>query len=230
MFKIKSFYSYLLIILIIIPCKIYANPPSTRVWTNVIYNTHFSSHPEWLYGYVLEGRFKNQSGLFYQGLIQGQLGYSLSDTTQAWMGYTLIPNTVVEPTGRVSHTIQRIYQQLIKELINTPEYEVFSRSRIEERHRLGEHGIGLVYRQLLIVNLQRLSWHDEYTPFISNEVFANLNKPAWGSQKPFNQNRLIMGWSFPCGKHNCQLAYLNQFLVSRYNNEQNNVIFFSLIL
>lgn len=50
------------------------------------------------------------------------------------------------------------------------------------------------------------------------------------NRKQFDQNRLMLGWIFPCGEHKCQLAYLNQFLVSQYNNQVNNIIHFSFII
>lgn len=230
MIKMKFFYTYLLILFIIVPGKSFSGPHSFRAWSNILYNSHFTSNPDLLYGFLLEGRFDDQPGLFYQALIQAQLGYKASDTTQVWLGYTLIPNTEVQPAGRITHLTERLYQQLITRLLENPHYELLSRSRMEERHRIGEDELGLIYRQLFTLNLPSLTLRNKYTPFLSNELFININKPIWSNQKHFNQNRLMLGWTFPCGEHKCQLAYLNQFLVARANKEVNSIVFFSLIL
>lgn len=168
----------ILILITTFTVKSYAEVHSFRWWTNINYTDNFLANPNVLYGFLLEGRFEDQPGLFYQALVQNQLGYQTSETTQVWLGYTWIPSTVVGPTGRVNSNIHRIYQQFNASLYANSNYDLSSRSRVEERQMIGESGIGLMYRQLLNLSIPRLQIRNKYTPFLSEELFINLNKPV----------------------------------------------------
>ncbi|MBA2657295.1 MAG: DUF2490 domain-containing protein [Tatlockia sp.] len=220
----------ILILFIVLPFQCFPDKQPLRVWTNIQYSSEFSKKTPWVYGLSLEGRFTEQPGLLYQTLMQAQLGYRSSNRTKIWLGYTYIPTRIVEPDRRIKNTVRRIYQQLEAELLKNLNLELSSRSRLEERRRTGYKELSLVYRQLVLISFPRFRVQSRFTPFISEEIFLNLNRPIWSNQKQISQNRFMFGFSFPCAKHRCQLAYLNQFLVNRVEHEINNVIYFSFII
>lgn len=227
----KFWIKIVMAVALLAPRLLFAYDTSFRMWSNLTYNTHWDSKPNWLYGFLLEGRFDEQPGLFYQGLAQTQVGYRTSKKTRFWFGYTWIPSTTVNRERRTNVNVQRLYQQLEADLFKNDNYELRSRSRIEERQRDGYAEINLIYRQMFFVSLPYMTWRNKYTPFLSNELFINLSRPSWTNQKHVNQNRLMAGFSFRCGKqHTCQLAYLNQFLINQYNSQSNHIFYLGVII
>lgn len=225
---------YLIVLALLVP--IYSNlfaydTSGFRVWSTFIYNDNLKSNPNWLYQLLLEGRFKDQRGLYYQGIIQSQVGYAISNRVSLWAGYALLPSTSVEGSQRTSVNVQRLYQQLEIDLVDNPYQEMNSRSRIEERRRSGYNQIGLLFRQRILWNTRWLMIKDKYTPFVSDEIFVNVNKPVWGNQKTFDQNRFMLGVTFPCGGERlCQVAYLNQYILGASLTELNHILHLSLIV
>ncbi len=208
--------------------KGFAYNSSFRTWLNLTYNDDFKSNPNWLYGFLLEGRFENQPGLFYQGLVHGQIGYFASQRIKVWLGYAWLPATRVVLKRRIHSTIERLYQQIEINALNDFNYQLFTRSRIEERRRVGDKGINLLFRQRMMWDFPFLLVNNSYSPFLSNELFINFNHPTWTNQKIINQNRAMFGFNFPCAPYLCQIAYLNQYLVERSGHQMNNVLYFSL--
>ncbi len=68
-------------------------------------------------------------------------------------------------------------------------------------------------------------------PFLSEELFLNVNKANWSNQKSVKLNRCILGVSFTCAEnYTCQVAYLNQYVVRSASNSINHILFFSFII
>lgn len=199
-------------------------------WDSFIYLDHFDANPNLLYGFLLQGRFRNQPGIFYQSLDQAQLGYRLANNTNAWVGYSALPTTINSHTSEMMYD-QYLYQQIETILLDNRDNQIFTRTRILELKRPDYSTLGLVYRQLFIWNIFKLKFSQNYTPYLSDEIFLNMNNPVWGSHKTFNQNRFMLGVSFPCvNTHTCQLGYLNQYVQGRSNDFINHLLAFNFIM
>ena len=199
-------------------------------WNNIIYQDHFNFDPHYLYGFQLDARLRDQPGVLYQILAQGQLGYQVTRNNQVWAGYTALPTKLhIRPYNTIYN--QYFYQQLVSILVDTP-YSFFrARSRISQFIHADSGQIGWIYREQLFWAISALKIKDKYTPFITDEFFLNINKPSWSNDQTFSKNRLTLGFSFPCyGKHTCQLGYLNQYLPGKSETMINHLLFFSFIV
>ena len=202
-----------------------------RSWVALEKDGHFNSNPKFLYLLWGEGRFANQPGLFYQGILQGQLGYQAGPNTSLWFGYGYIPTTVFRYSKRLNFYSQRIFQQVNHVISDSSRNEFISRSRLEERQLNGYGGISLRFRERIVWEVKHLIIHNQYTPILSDELFINVTHPRWVTSNDINQNRFFAGVGFKCfNQQYCYVGYLNQYIIGSKNNIMNHIIAMGLSL
>lgn len=133
-------------------------------------------------------------------------GYRFSPLVSVWSGFTWIsPND-----GRPQ--IYRPWQQVISELvIKNPVMVLQLRSRMEELKQEGQPEWSLRWRERV-----RLAFPEKlggkFTPVFYDEIFLNLNQPAWVNTRFIDQNRLFLGVDSPVWKNTfVEIGYINQY-------------------
>lgn len=93
-------------------------------------------------------------------------------------------------------------------------FTIVSRTRIEERKEFDEPGISLRFRERIAFNKPLISW-PEHAFVLYDEVFLNLNRPVWVTDRLFVQNLVFIGINTRISKSmTYDLGYLNQYTYS----------------
>lgn len=224
------------LLLMFLPCLSTSAKTASGVgeWTGLIKTAPFSQNSFWLYGFLLETRLTTQFNpnvTTWQNLIQGQVGYQTSPLTRLWLGFTYIPNQAWADNISQTVYVRRAYQQIEFRPPAFSSYAIWTRTRLEERAQNGQNNLNWRLRQLLEVDLNELMLAQRYRPFISDEIFVNLNQPTWVNQNIMHQNRAMVGVDFTCfGQHLCRIAYLNQYSINQPDNAMNHIVYTSLTI
>ncbi len=90
-------------------------------------------------------------------------------------------------------------------------YNLSTRSRLEERKRFSQNTIAWRFRQR-IMNRAPISNWDGHTFVVSEEVFFNLNRPEWVTDKLFAENRAFIGIGSKINKRaRVDIGYMNRY-------------------
>jgi len=173
-------------------------------------------------------RFMSEDPIFDHAVARFGLGYGFTPDVSLWVGYDFLPlyNVFVDKI----EFEQRVWQQLLIHLVNRPRFKFDFRTRLEQRDDLDENIVAWRLRQMFTL-LFSSEVRGKVTPFISDEIFINLNHPAWVSQDTVSQNRLFVGVLIPWEKYaTFRVSYLNQILVVNQIKLMRHIFYISLIL
>ncbi len=182
------------------------------VWSNVIWQKFTPSGVD--YSAIASLRFIDQRPTFHQGLFSGLVGYSFKPNLAAWGGYVYFPT---QPVGRDHFVIEhRTVQRLNWVAVSHPHVAIEINSLLEQRYAQPYPGVAWRLREQVVLDLVPMEDFQptKLSPLISDEIFLNLNHPAWVVPETFAQNRLFIGVSVPFNKNtvNFRVGYLNQYL------------------
>lgn len=159
--------------------------------------------------------------VFEQAYASIGVGYQTSSSLQLF----LINNYVV--SEQLNGNIQqeyRLWQQANWVISDNCRYSLLSRTRLEERKNFASSQIALRFREQLTIRIPIQSWPNYYY-MLFDEVFFNLNHPAWVSDSFFQQNRAFIGISRNVSKLiSVDIGYLNQYVLG--NKRQMNNVFY----
>ncbi len=149
-------------------------------------------------------RFGNDASEIHQLLIRPALGYEIQPGVSLWQGYVWVTN--YEPRFSDEH---RLYQQLSYRKGFTG-WNVFSRTRMEERFIREARGVSLRAREFLRFNFP-LDDRKQWAFVLYDEVFVSLNSTLNGPKAGFDQNRLFIGLNRKINRHvSMDVGYQNQ--------------------
>lgn len=157
----------------------------------------------------LHGRFFEDTDGYGQSIVRPALGWRLSESFTAHLGYGWIRDSPAVGKDRDEH---RMFQQLIwKHPFESLAFQ--SRSRLEQRWVETGDDVGWRFRQFFkltwpIPGLKRLALAGY------EELFLNFNDTDWGANAGFDQNRLFLGpqWKFDSeGRVKGEVGYLNRY-------------------
>lgn len=172
--------------------------------------------------YYLEPQLRliNDNSVFNQLLILGGLGYQLNQNMTLFVG----PGWIATKTTNSNLIYEkRLWQQLNWQILNNLNWNINSRTRLEERKREDNSSMALRFRQRIWMRLPLKKWPG-YSFSCFDEVFFNLNHPEWTSPRTFEQNRAFIGFSRQLSKSTVlDLGYLNQRIYS-VQNQLNHVL------
>lgn len=177
----------------------------------------------------LEGQLRwNQDWQhFYQGLARAALGYSFSDRTTVWLGYTFVPTQL---QGKPYVGQQELWTGF--RYIMPTEFGTFMFRTMFEADFI--RGDDPRYRpRQLIRYLRPFEFEQRLSLIVWDEFFVRLNSTPSGGSAGFDQNRAFvgLGWSFTPGVR-AELGYMNQYVedATQTNEVDNNLIMGSLFV
>ena len=183
----------------------------SQTWANITAVGHAgATGSPWRYWLEAQARFDDDSSRFGLGILRPGVGYALTPTTTAWLGYGYFS---ADPPGPVDNLEEhRIWQQLSW---NAPQalagMKVSSRSRLEQRAH--ESGNEVAWRARQLFKVIRPLGAGPWSLVALDEVFFNLNGTRWGVADGFDQNRAFAGLGFAINAQaRAEVGYLNQFI------------------
>lgn len=166
-------------------------------------------------------RWRDEGGHLDQLYLRPSVFYKVNPKTSLWLGHD---NIVRHSAGKSPSHEYRLWQQFQYQFDPVSEVTFTNRTRIEQRHREGYHGLGYRLRQMVKASTPLLQEH-HLALIVSDELFINLNQTDWSSERGFDQNRLFIGlnWKFNQSS-SIEAGYLNQFIHTQAVNRDNHVL------
>lgn len=202
-----------LILTFFVPDRALATETDTGAWLIITATDRFparggSGESRWHYWLDAQARYPDTGSGVNQLLIRPGIGYDLTPTLSAWVGYARF-RTHTSSGGTV--TEDRYWQQLSWRARNWGHSALSARLRLEERDLSTGSDTGIVLRA-------QLKYVREVTPggdtdFIASiEPFFDLRDTDWGADSGLSQNRLYLGlgWKLT-GKSAIEVGYQNQY-------------------
>lgn len=166
----------------------------------------------WRWWFDGHARFQDDSDGFDVSIVRPGIGYKLTDSTTAWMGYGWIHTDPIG--GGPTFEENRIWQQLTWSH-QMGDFRIGLRPRFEQRFLTTGEDTGLRFRQFAAARAP-ISVDKRLTMVLWDEVFIHLNDTDFGTRAGFNQNRVFFGFGWNrCPeqtKSRVEIGYLNQFI------------------
>lgn len=205
----------LLIVIATLPYTICASAADSYVkqWNTAVIIGSIP-HSKFRYYFEPQLRFIADPYVFNQSFLFGGLGYQMNEDLMVFAvaGWIFSKNT----QGNTSNEI-RIWQQANWRVTDTSSYNVNSRTRLEERKNTAFSQYAYRFRQRLWL---RIPFHavPQYSLSLFDEVFFDLNHPAWVSPYFFAENRAFIGIGHELTTQvMLDAGYMNQYLHSNQN-------------
>jgi hypothetical protein len=169
----------------------------------------------------LQSRYNFDPNEFEEGLVRAGLGWQSTPNLSLWGGYQWTSHNQL--TG--SNQVNRLWQQLLWQILKKEPVILTSQSRVEERAQQNQAQWNIRFRQQVTVEFPK-SISNKPTPVFWDEVFFNITKPSWVSNKTVDQNRAFLGVNILISTSNTlSVGYLNQYDFKSTANQMNNIIF-----
>jgi hypothetical protein len=221
--KIASLSVFVLLFLLIAPVSVQAETVNDAgAWVGVftrgdIDNDSTDGLKWWFDGHA---RFFDDSGGFGQSLVRPGIGYALTESATAWIGYGWIRTS---PDSNADFDEHRIWQQLTWSK-SIDSVTLGFRTRLEQRFLETGSDTGWRIRQLLSLR-KPFQCAPRHTFVVWDELFVHLNDTDWGARNGFDQNRLFIGFGWKrCHSSNwrVEIGYLNQFIDQTGRDDTSN--------
>lgn len=198
----------------------FATIQQSHYWTDVDFYGNIFHHKKWLYELNLQDRFNARKNRDELNVVTGGVGYEYLPNLSFWLGYKWVSNNHIIGIKQEN----RIWEQIIWQIINSKSINLSSRTRLEQRKLTGQPQWGSRLREKgtlafpMIINKKLI-------PVIYDEIFLNLNNPTWVKSKTLNQNRLFLGFNIISSKNTYfQIGYLNQYSFTHPVNVNNQIL------
>lgn len=178
--------------------------------------------------YYLEPQLRviDDTYFFNQFLILGGFGYQFKPNLILFIGPGWI---VTKTTDNIMIHENRYWQQLNWRVWDNPDFNLNSRTRLEERKNTREPQLSFRFRERMWLRIPFKHW-EPYSLSLYDEAFFNLNHPQWVSPYRFEQNRAFVGISRTLFKSILlDVGYLNQYSNS-FVKQVDNVLLLSLTI
>jgi len=154
--------------------------------------------------FEINPRFGNDMSEIHQLLIRPALGYQITPGVSLWQGYAWVTNYESRFTDE-----HRLYQQLSYRR-KFEGWNIFSRTRTEQRFIRDARGVSLRAREFLRMNVP-LNDRKQWSFVLYDEIFVSLNATRNGPRSGFDQNRLFIGLNRKITPHlSMDFGYQNQ--------------------
>lgn len=223
MFKriIKGTVKKCLIVLLLVFCiPAFAVIDQWKLWGGLDITGSLFGNPNLLYDFFPQTRTNLTTDQYDETHTEAGIGYKVLPSVSLWLGYTsVLPGIVPEEND--------VWQQVMWTLINQDHFTLLSRTRLEERDNINQAQMADTLRQK--VSLLFPQTIGKLTPMFYDEVFFNLNHPAWVNHQAISQNRVFVGVRVPVVKHvTFDIGYLNQYVFTNIVNINNNIAYLNL--
>lgn len=195
----------------------------TKLWVDTPMTGAITMDKKW--GYYLEPQLRlidDQYKLEQFNLYAG-FYYQVLPNLSAWFGaYRQLSN---EP-GRQQY---RLWEQMTWDVMNDDALSLSSRTRLEQRKNINDAEIAHRLREKITLTLP-MRLLTNYFLVLADEVFLQLNQPAWVTNRFFSQNRASIGIKIPVNKDTAyEVGYLNQFQYGN-PNQMSHVLYLTVSL
>jgi len=194
-------------------------------WSRFNINGSFKDNEQLKYFFETETRFRSNASTFRASLNRIGLGYEIDPTLTLWSGYTAIPS-ISSSSGDLLYG-QDIFQQINWRLYSSDLVQFSTRIRLEQRKISNNRNWANRLRTNLSAIIPIKDSHVNY--YIYDELFFNLDHPAWVSDRTFSQNRIFLGFRFDLkSKTRLAVGYLNQLELDSSRNSMNHTLMLAL--
>lgn len=198
----------------------------TKQWSNFnLQGSLFDASP-WMYVFEIQSRSIINPDKLEEVHVRGGAGWQGTKTIGLWTGFQW--NSHHQVSG-ASHS-NRAWQQLIWRALDKDYMTLTTQSRLEERSQSDQLQWNIRFRQQMAVELST-PLSSKWRPFIWDELFFNITRPAWVSNVTVEQNRAFTGVKF-IASPSCFFAagYLNQYLFRETSNQMNNIFYLGIFI
>ncbi len=204
--------------LMLLPLSIFAGKNGYQFWGEAIVTGDIPGSENLLYLFDVEPRLNISDTAGNQTVYTAAFGYKINSKLSAWQGYDLQINY---PRNSVNTLVVQIpWQQLTYNFFSNSALNLSSNSRLEERFLNANDQINFRYRQRLTIQGNHKIF-GYLNPVAFDEVFFNLNNPAWAGNRLIPENRAFLGLLLPIGKsQSLRLGYMDILL---FNETTTNV-------
>ena len=193
-------------------------------WASSYLTGKFKDHEKWRYAIQPELRFIDDKYKFNQALLTASIGYQTTEYVTLWLGAN---RTYTEESEGNSRQEYRLWQLVSWDVLPTTTYILSNRARLEERKLFSSSALAIRARDMLVASIPAFA-SERYRLIISDEVFLNLNRPGWVTDKFFAENRAAIGVRTALTQQTAlEIGYLNQYQFST-PNQMSNVIYSEL--
>jgi hypothetical protein len=180
----------------------------------------------WLEG---QSRWDDDWNHWYQGMLRAAVGYSLSDRSTIWLGYTWLPTQQLGKPSVQQQDVWPAYRYVLPTDFGT----LTLRTMVESNFLPGNGDTVRVRPRQMIRFLHPMEFDPRLSLIVWDEVFVRINSTPAGGQSGFDQNRAFAGagWTFNPNIR-AELGYMNQYIdnATHTNNTMHNLIMGSLFV
>ncbi|MDR3477852.1 MAG: DUF2490 domain-containing protein [Gammaproteobacteria bacterium] len=218
-FQIKISLSFLLAsITLFVSVNSFALNQYAKQWFAVNLQHALDKNKKWHSFLYSQLRTIDRTHPLESGLLEGGIGYQLTADENIWIGYRW--------TGKNPYNDfyqeNRVFQQIISQK-QLGLYRFILRTRLEEITRSDTRQIALRLRERLAIDGHRQLWRNT-SLFAYDEVFFQLNHPAFITSAFLGENRLFLGFNIRISKETWwEIGYINQYQVRTPQQNQNQM-------
>lgn len=221
-----TFRIYLIFLLLCYAHLAYSTTQRSRYWDSLNLSGNLLNNQRALYFLDLQARFDAQNDQFEQSISVGGIGYQWLPNLSLWLGYQR--NSYNQLSGTKPQNA--VWEQATWKIIHNNSINLSSRTRLEQRMEVEQSQWLSRLRERITLKLPK-KINDHLTPVIYDELFINLNNPAWVNSRTIDQNRAFMGVDILTSKKTyLEVGYLNQYRWALTGNVMNHVLSVSLYI
>lgn len=219
----KINYSLFLIMLSFFLClgiqSAHATVSENKAWSVATIIGSFSQDSSFKYYLEPQLRLIDNNSVFNQLLFLGALGYQFNKDMTLFAGSSWIAAKTMQSDLMYE---KRFWQQFNWQMLSTENWNINSRTRLEERINQNEAPTAFRFRERIWLRIPLKKW-EGYSFSSYDEVFFNLNHPKWVSPYLLEQNRVFVGLSRQLSQSVIMdVGYLNQYQHS-FKNQMDHV-------
>lgn len=152
-------------------------------------------------------RFDGNWEHWYQGMVRGALGYSLSDRATIWLGYTWLPTQNQNKPYIAQQDFWPAFRYVLPTDIGTFTFRTMWESNFLRGNQIRERP-----RQM-IKFVHPFEFEPRFSLVAWDEAFYRVNTTDWGGKSGFDQNRVFAGFGWNFNSHvRTEIGYMNQYL------------------
>jgi hypothetical protein len=198
----------------------------TKIWINAPISGIVSKDKKWNYYVEPQLRLLDDKYKFNQLNLHAGIFYQATSRISLWL--VIFRRHDLKSDGSLFRE-NRLWEQIVWNVIDNDRLKLISRSRLEERKNLDDSQIANRFRQQVALNLPVPTLKNYYL-VLADELFFQLNQPTWVTHRVFSQNRATIGIQIPISKQvSYQIGYLNQYQYGN-PNQMSNILYFTLSL
>jgi len=204
----------------------YSTTERSKYWDSVNLSGNLFNIQRALYFLDVEARIDAQNDQFEQTISVGGVGYQWLPNLSLWLGYQ--GNSFNQLSGGKPQNA--VWEQILWKMINNDSIKLSSRTRLEQRTEVDQSQWVSRLRERVTLKLPK-KINDHLTPVIYDEIFIDVNSPAWVNSHAMHENRAFMGVDILTSeKTYLEVGYLNQYRWSFTGNSDNHILLISLYI